>query len=56
MSDSIKLKPSCKYCKKPLVKTDEDWLDCEEELDKNEISDQSRYLADQKIQTLRSIN
>jgi len=28
----------------------------QEELDKNEISDQSRYLADQKIQTLRSIN
>ena len=28
----------------------------QDELDKNEISDQSRYLADQKIQTLRSIN
>ena len=52
MSDSIKLKPSCKYCKKPLVKTDEDWLDCEEELDKNGEMTQQLGYTNGKINTL----
>ena len=31
-------------------------ISAQEELDKSEISDQSKYLADQKIQALKSIN
>lgn len=52
MSDSIKLKPSCKYCKKPLVKTDEDWHEFSIDLDENGEMTTTLGYTDGKINTL----
>jgi len=51
-SEYITLKPSCKYCKKPLVETDEDYYSFVDDLDDNGEVNQKLGYTDGDLNTL----